>query len=220
MGMKKHNPGCSNVNCCGCTEPPTCTLSESGGGTSGGDVNLTWTTSGADTVEVRDEDNVLISTQKNATNYPVTGGACKTYTLTATNACGTTTCSDTDYCPDPQCNGCQLGTMPTSFTVQLTNNGVLTNCDCDAATAASGCSEFSGTFVVSGGGASCEWSGGYFGTGVFCTFSRGKWKLFLNIIQGGCNGNDTGNYYAIVTVSYSTIDPVTCLDVHRFQKVL
>lgn len=183
-------------------------------------MNLTWTTSGADTVEVRDEDNNLISTQKNATNYPVTGGACKTYTLTATNACGTTTCSDTDYCPDPQCNGCQSGTMPASFTVQLTNNGVLENCDCDAATAASRCSEFSGSFTVSGGGASCEWSGGFFGTGVMCSVARGKWKLYLTIQQGDCDGNDLGNFYAVVGIRYSAIDPILCFDLHAFQKVL
>lgn len=209
-----------NCGCCGCTAPPTCTLSESGGGTSGGNVNLTWTTSGADTVEIRDEDNTLISEELNGTNVLVSGGACKEYTLTATNDCGTTTCTDTDSCVDPQCNGCQLGTMPASFTVQFTNNGVLDTCACDSTTTASRCSQFSGSFTVSGGGLSCEWSGGPFGSNVFCDINRGAWELYLTIQQGDCNGNDTGNYYAVIDISYPVIDPPSCQDLHLFQKLL
>lgn len=214
--FKQDNPGC---DCCDCVLPE-CTLTGAGGGSVGGNVNLTWTTVGADTVTIYDDDLTLISTALNGTSVLVSGGACKTYTLTATNVCGNSVCTYLNSCPDPACSNCLLDTGPDTLTVIFTNNGRLNNCGCTDGVVDSRCAQFDGSFTVTQSVSGCEWTGGPFGSSVFCEINRNTWSIRVVVQYGDCDGNDTGNLYAHVIVSYSVVDPPTCRDLPAFSKLL
>lgn len=212
--------------CCVCVDPPECTLTATGGGTPGGNITLTWTTTGADTVTIYDDDATLISSAKNGTSVLVSGGACKTYTLTATNDCGETICEYDDPCPSEHCGLCE-DNAPSTFTVTLVNNGVNDPDCCNQVTNESDrCDQFDGSFTVSSaGGNECEWVGGPFGTAWTCRFfptplSRPQWYLRIKVQYGDCDGNNMSDIYAIVGVTYVTVDPEPCPDFMAYQKLL
>lgn len=215
--FKQDNPGC---DCCGCTEPPSCTLT---GSKSGSTVTLSWTITGVEVTSAVITDHLgatieTITLPATAGTTVVTSGLCRQYTLTVINACGSSTCVYTET-TCTICARCLSGTLPSTFTVNFTYNGVLNACGCgDAATAR--CSQFDGSFTVSGGVSSCEWTGGAFGSTVFCEASRGPWNLKLTIQQGDCTGANTGNTYAIIQMSYSVVDPLTCVEIGKFQRLI
>lgn len=91
-----------DCDCCGC-DLPECTLEGEISGTYSEDVTVTWTTTGALTAVLTDDLGNELSELLNG-SLLVSRGACRTFTLTATNDCGPSVCTYDP--PDPPC-GCE-----------------------------------------------------------------------------------------------------------------
>ena len=224
-------PGKHNAGGCGCCDDcldPTCSIN---GVIAGDDVTITWSSTNADTLTLTivDNDGVVtvtnLATASGSTLY--VGGACGRYTLRVVNECEgqadkEATCEWVNLCASDVCGNCVGGTTPSSFTVQFSSVSALGALDCDCDT--NRCPQFDNSFVVSGGVSGCTWTGGPFGSATAaCTAdssSKPPFYLDLEVKKGDCDGNNTNNVYAILSVRYSVVDPHTCIEYPNFQRLL
>lgn len=157
MGMKKNNPGC---DCCGCTEAPSCTLT---GSPSGNDVTLSWTVTGVAITSaiITDElgNSWTLTVPPTSGTLEVTGGRCRSYTLTVINDCGSSPCT---YAETPATCVCQ--------TCTYTSGGTYTRRFPASTCIPCGCQRGKGTqlIVVISGVSS------FYSTNITCSYTSGS----------------------------------------------
>lgn len=92
--FKQDNPGCGDDDCCGCTEPPTCTLS---GAVSGSNIVLSWSVSGvaitSAVITNEEGDSYTLTVPPNSGTLSVPKSDCRQWVLTVVNDCGSSTCN-------------------------------------------------------------------------------------------------------------------------------